>query len=233
MGVLLGLVAFAAATSCVGTRPARLPNAVSLPHHRPENALLVLVGPEAPDKVFQAAAEELGPWQRSAKRDPPVAPQKPLVANGRSGSRLIVGDRPSESQVTLEVGSVLPPPSPSSAAVEDVLVNLLGAKLDDDLRQRTGATYCVHVWIERLRGGTNVLHAESAIGNEQLAPSFKTFHRERRPGSHPAPARRLPQNVAVLGRRQPGPHPHGVARGAVNRVTALLGFLYTSSAPDE
>jgi predicted Zn-dependent peptidase len=105
-----------------------------------------------------------------------VAPQKPALAVERSGSRLIVGDRPGETQVTLEVGCVLPEARATSAAVEDVLVNLLGAKLDDDLRQRTGATYGVHVWLERLRGGTSVLHARSAIGNEMLGPSFKTFY---------------------------------------------------------
>ncbi|HEX6764538.1 MAG TPA: insulinase family protein, partial [Polyangiaceae bacterium] len=144
--------------------------------HRPENALLVLVGPEDPEAVFRAAADELGGWQRQAKREPPVPPRNPLVAGERTGLRLLVGDRPTESQVTLEVGCALPPGTAASAPVEDVLVRILGAQLDDELRQRTGATYGVHVWLERLRGGTTVLHAESAVANELFAPALKAFY---------------------------------------------------------
>jgi predicted Zn-dependent peptidase len=144
--------------------------------HRPENALLVLVGPEEPETLFAAAAAELGGWQRSAKREPPVAPRNPLVANGRGGSRLIVGDKPGESQVAIDVGCVLPQSTAETAAVEDVLASLLRERLDADLRQKTGATYGVAVWLERLRGGTSVLHASSAIANEKLSESFRTFH---------------------------------------------------------
>ena len=144
--------------------------------HRPENALLVLVGPESPDALFRAAADELGGWQRQAKREPPVSPRKPLVANDRTGPRLVVGHRPTESQVALEVGCVLPPGNAASAPAEDVFVSLLNEALDADLRQRTGATYGVHVWLERLRGGTSVLHVTSAVGNEQLEPALKTLY---------------------------------------------------------
>ena len=145
--------------------------------HRPENALLVLVGPHDPEALFAGAAAELGSWQRSAQREPPVAPRNPLVAHGRGGSRLIVGDKPGESQVAIEVGCVLPQATVESAAVEDVFTSLLSEALDADLRQKTGATYRVFVWLERLRGGTVVLHAKSSIANEQLGESFRTFQR--------------------------------------------------------
>jgi zinc protease len=144
--------------------------------HRPENALLVLVGPESPEVLFQAAAEELGGWQRSAQREPPVAAASPLRAEQRPGQRLIVGHRPTESQVTLEVGCVLPPGTPASAPVEEVLAHALDETLDESLRQRAGATYGVSVWIERLRGGTRMLHARSAVANEQLGPSLQVFY---------------------------------------------------------
>jgi hypothetical protein len=143
--------------------------------HRPENALLVLVGPERPETLLEAAGTELGRWQRQARREPPVAPRSPLQTDVREGPRLLVGDRPTESQVTLDAGCVLPPGTRDTAAVEDVLVSLLGAKLKGDLRERAGATYGVQVRAERLRGGTEVIHARTAVANELLGPSLKTF----------------------------------------------------------
>jgi zinc protease len=143
--------------------------------HRPENAVLVLVGPEAPERLFQLAADRLGGWQRRAEREAPVEMLKPLAITSRSGPRLVVGNRPSETQVTLEVGCVLPVTSAASAAAEDVLVRLLDDALDSDLRQRTGATYGIRVSLERLRGGTTVLHVGTAVANEQLGRSLKTL----------------------------------------------------------
>ncbi|HVR18332.1 MAG TPA: hypothetical protein VMS65_01505, partial [Polyangiaceae bacterium] len=121
-------------------------------------------------------SDELGGWQRQAKREPPVAARKPLVVSGRSGPRLVVGNRPNESQVTLEVGCVLPVSDASSVPAEDVFESLLDEALDAELRQRTGATYGVHASLERLRGGTTVLHVTSAVGYEQLEPSLKTLY---------------------------------------------------------
>jgi zinc protease len=143
--------------------------------HRPENAVLVFVGPGSAESLLRIAEDELGGWQRTAKREPPVPAQKPLSLAERTGPRLMVGDRPGETQVSFEVGCVLPVSSAASAAAEDVFASVLDEALDWDLRQRTGATYGVNFWLERLRGGTSVLHARSAVANEHLDPSLKTL----------------------------------------------------------
>jgi predicted Zn-dependent peptidase len=144
--------------------------------HRPENGLLVLVGPEAPAVLFQLAEDELGSYQRMAQRETPVPARNPLVAGEQRSLRLFVGDKPTESQVSIEVGCILPPSSAGTIAAEEVLQDLVDTALDYELRQRTGATYGANSWLERLRGGTSVLHAQTSVSNEQLGPSLRTLY---------------------------------------------------------
>jgi len=86
-------------------------------------------------------------------------------------------DRLTESQVTLTVGCVLPPTSLATLGAEDVLVHAIDGRLDETLRQRTGASYGVSVVLDRLRGGTTSLEITCSVGKEHLVPSVETLYR--------------------------------------------------------
>jgi len=143
--------------------------------HRPENAILVMVGPSSLQELSAAASSVFGDWQLRAKREPRVPAVDSIRVESREGLRLLVGDRPSDSQVQLAVGCLLPATSRESEPVEDVFTYVLDAQLDVALRQRTGATYGVQTAIERLRGGTTFLTVESSVASEHLDASLGTL----------------------------------------------------------
>ncbi|HEV8244763.1 MAG TPA: insulinase family protein, partial [Polyangiaceae bacterium] len=136
--------------------------------YRPENGALVIVGPDA-SRALEFADEHMSSWKRGAPRAPVVPPAASIDPKQHAGFHVSAIDRSDLAQTELVAGCLLPPSSEASAPKEDVLAGLLDAKLDWQLRQKTGSTYGVWTGVERLRGGLSLLSVTTAIGSEQLS----------------------------------------------------------------
>jgi zinc protease len=134
--------------------------------HRPENASLVIVGPDAEQSLSSARAHLAG-WKRAVARAPEVKP--PALPKTRGGGLwLALVPKTGLSQTVLRFGCRLPQHSAQGIAAEQVLAERLEHSLERALRETTGSTYHVDVDVERLRGGLSVLRISTAVGNSQL-----------------------------------------------------------------
>jgi zinc protease len=141
--------------------------------YRPENATLVIVGPDQREALSVAEAR-LGSWRRSAARKPEVAPAEVPRSRGR-GLRLALLPRTDLSQTTLRFGCRLPPHDVQRAAAEDVLITRLQGGLEHHLREELGASYYLEGGVERVRGGLSLLWLGTAVGDARLAETVQAL----------------------------------------------------------
>jgi zinc protease len=140
---------------------------------RPANGVLVIVGDvsvEAAEAAARDALTRLGGDPGAVEAPPPVTP--PEAGAGlralEDGTGAIVTHRPGSSQAELELRCLLPPADLHRDAAYDVLADLVGSSIQDDLRHRWGSTYGVRATAFTLRGGSAYLVVKSNVDNGRL-----------------------------------------------------------------
>jgi zinc protease len=156
---------------------------------RPANGVLVVVGDVSAGEATAAARSALSGLGGSAGAIAAPAPATP-AARGPGlavldGAGAIVTHRPGSSQAALELRCLLPPADARLDAAYDVVANLVGARIQDELRHRWGSTYGVHASAQTLRGGSAYLVIRSNVANgrlpialRELRAFWRTFAKE-------------------------------------------------------
>jgi zinc protease len=146
---------------------------------RPSNGVLVIVGdvsvPEAQEAARDALARLGGKPGAIEAPGPATRDGYGLGARVLEGPGAIVTHRPGASQAELELRCLLPPADARRDALYDVVSDFVGAWIANDLRQRYGSTYGVHVTSYTLRGGSAYLVIRSNIDNGRLALALRAL----------------------------------------------------------
>jgi zinc protease len=148
----------------------------------PANGALVIVGDIDPAEAEAAARDAFSGLSGHGAPLPRPAPVAPRAAGPGAGvldaaGGVIVTHRPGATQAALQLRCLLPPADVHGDAVHEVLADVVFARLEDDLRDETGATYGVHVSTSTLRGGTAYLTLDAEIANARLTPALGTLRR--------------------------------------------------------
>jgi zinc protease len=145
---------------------------------RPENGLLVVVGDVPPDDAVAAARDALsrlggrrGALAAPAAVPPPTGGLALAALDGNNGA--IVTHRPGASQAEIELRCLLPPADLGRSVAYDVLADVVGGWLTDDLRHRYGSTYGVHTSATTLPGGTSYLRIQANVDNGRLPVALR------------------------------------------------------------
>jgi len=145
---------------------------------RPDNGLLVVVGDVPPDDAIAAARDALsrlggrkGAIAAPAAVPPPTGGLALAALDGDRGA--LVTHRPGASQAEIELRCLLPPADLNRSIAYDVLADVVGGWLTDDLRHRYGSTYGVHTSATTLRGGTSYLRIQANVDNGRLPVALR------------------------------------------------------------
>jgi zinc protease len=150
---------------------------------RPDNGVLVVVGDVSADEAVAAARDSLsrlggkkrGPVAAAPAVEPPAGGVALAALDGGAGA--IVTHRPGASQAALDLRCLLPAADARGDVVYDMLADVVGGWLGDDLRQRYGSTYGVHAGARTLRGGTSFLRVRANIDNGRLPVALRELRR--------------------------------------------------------
>jgi zinc protease len=195
---------------------------------RPGNGLLVVVGDVPPDDAVAAARDALSRLggRKGAIAAPAAVPPRAgglalAALDGDKGA--IVTHRPGASQAEIELRCLMPPADLPQSIVYDVLADLVGAWLTDDLRHRYGSTYGVHASASTLRGGTSYLRIQANVDNGRLPVAVRElrgFWRRFVAEGVPADVVRRARDSELVGRLRNYETSQAVARALVWRWNA-------------
>jgi zinc protease len=145
---------------------------------RPDNGVLVVVGDISAEEAVAAARDALS--RLGGKKAGPIAPppavEPPaggLALAALGGQGVIVTHRPGSSQAELDLRCLLPSADARRDIAYDVLADVVGSWLMDELRHRYGSTYGVHVSASTMRGGTAYMSIHANIDNGRLPVALR------------------------------------------------------------
>jgi zinc protease len=145
--------------------------------HRPDNAVLIVVGDFELRQVEAAAKRWFGNWHV------PEPTRKPLLVKPASGlearkqDRIIVAHRPGATQTTVRVACMLPPSVADDEAAAEVLRYELGAGMFHALRWSGGSVYNTSVNLRNATDGTRSLVLRTDVEHH---PAPGAYHESRR-----------------------------------------------------
>jgi zinc protease len=128
--------------------------------YRPGNAALVVVGPQAPPVLLQAAAAAFGGWQGQPKGKADPAARPPVAAPATVAiPALVLLDDPAAPLATLAWRC----PVHASDETRSVLASLYSDAVFDALRVRTAWAYSAEAWLERAEAEDADLVVSAAV----------------------------------------------------------------------
>jgi zinc protease len=141
--------------------------------HRPDRAVMAVVGDVDLDEAEQTIRAELGDWK---KGDIQGSPPSPAISEPASGPAVVASHRPGATQFQLRFGCLLPPARTSAVDVQhDVLAQVVEDRLGRVLRERLGITYGIHAFAWAKRGGTALMEVYGAVDAGRFATSLSVL----------------------------------------------------------
>lgn len=140
---------------------------------RPDNAVLVVVGPADPDSVVGLAQKEFGTWQpgtSSLSGPPPVKQRAPGAERP-----LVVVHRAAATQVDITYSCLVPVNSLNDNARMDLLQSMLKEELWGNLREQSGVAYGAWVQAYSMLEGGGWLQLETRVAAEHLSHALRVF----------------------------------------------------------
>jgi zinc protease len=138
--------------------------------HRPDRAVLAVVGDVDLEAVEKTIRAELGDWKKGDIRGFPPRPAIPEVT---SAPAIVTTPRPGAAQFQLRFGCLLTPAKDSAVNVQhDVLAAVVEDRLGRALRDRLGITYGIEASASVKRGGTALLEVNGAVGAGHFATAL-------------------------------------------------------------
>lgn len=140
---------------------------------RPDNAVLVVVGPADTDSVVGLAKKEFGSWQpgTTSLSAPPPATQR---ASG--GERpLVAVHRSAATQVDIAYSCLVPVNSSDDQARMDLLQSMLEEELWGNLREQSGVAYGAWVEAYSMLEGGGLLQLATRVAAEHLSHALRVF----------------------------------------------------------
>lgn len=155
--------------------------------HVGNNGMVVVVGEIADTQaVHDAVVAAFGGMPAGVQREIPAPPAIPQGAAAKPTFKLI--PREGATQLEIRFGCTVPPPNGSLAQL-DVAGALLGARLNDRLRRRIGASYGFGARAVPLRGGATHIQGGGSIENAHAAKAMEEIRdalKDLSSGSAPA-----------------------------------------------
>jgi zinc protease len=145
-------------------------------HYAPDNAVLIVVGNVTPEQVFERAEVYFGNLERNGRPSPPGTP--PLPAEGPH--EVVVRGPMLTDQVQLRVGARTVGRSHPDRWALDVLAEVLGEDLREEIRYQRGLVYglgAYNVFFDDT--GYFVISTTSERGNREAILSTVEEHQEK------------------------------------------------------
>jgi predicted Zn-dependent peptidase len=148
--------------------------------HRPDQALLVVVGDFTLDAVKTQAERWFGDWRPTPThlRRQASLPRRQLDVPEKD--RILLAQRPGATQTTVQMGCLLPQMTPDKQALYDVFAAFVGGDLFEELRWKIGATYNVGGGVSVAWDGTTKLEARTDIETARLQEALEILLRRWR-----------------------------------------------------
>ncbi|WP_228557243.1 pitrilysin family protein [Myxococcus sp. AB025B] len=140
--------------------------------YRPANTVVVIAGEFDVATVEPLVREYLGGWKHGPA-SPVEVPAAPGLPSPAAKPRTLVTSRPGATQGHLQLACRLPTATPEAAARYDVMAELVGRRIFDQVRARQGASYgfSASTWLGR--GGASHLLVEGLVDAQRMAEGAK------------------------------------------------------------